>query len=127
VLSACARLTIVVSGSSKMSIAVTLFSCAWDAPRSDAKLMLNAPRIFAYLRMPTPLAWPTTVLAYREVRQRASLALGPAKIRGPLVGSLGGVLLSHVLPKTALLGSELLQVVADYFFRLKLARRRKRS
>ena len=32
-------------------------------------------------------------------------------------------MLSHVLPKTALLGSELLQLVADYFFRLKLARR----
>jgi len=40
--------------------------------------MLNAPKIFAYLRMPTPLAWPATVLAYREVRQRASLALRTA-------------------------------------------------
>src|SRR5271170_6367706 len=64
-----------------MSIAVTAISCAWDAPRSNAKLMLNAPKIFAYLRMPTPLAWPATVLAYREVRQRASLALGARSIK----------------------------------------------
>src|SRR5208282_1324164 len=113
-------------GSSKMSIAVTAFSCACDAPRSDAKLMLNAPKIFAYLRMPTPLAWPATVLAYREVRQRATLALGPSKICGPLIGSLGGVLLCHALPKTALLGSNLLELILT-IFRLKLARRRRQS
>ena len=78
--------------------------------------MLNAPRIFAYLRMPTPLAWPTTVLAYREVRQRASLALGPSKDPRTLSRVAWRRLAAHVLPKTALLGSELLQVVADYFF-----------
>src|ERR1700722_18006510 len=47
-----------------MSIAVTGLPCAWHAstkPSSDAKLMLNAPRIFEYFRMPIPLAWPMGV------------------------------------------------------------------
>src|ERR1700722_11014340 len=47
-----------------MSIAVTGLPCAWHAstkPSSDAKLMLNAPRIFEYFRMPIPPAWPVGV------------------------------------------------------------------
>src|SRR6267154_1043157 len=57
-----------------MSIAVTGLPCAWHAstkPSSDAKLMLNAPRIFEYFRMPILLAWPVGVSLSRArpVRQ----------------------------------------------------------
>src|ERR1700722_14963986 len=57
-----------------MSIAVTGLPCARDAstkPSSDAKLMLNAPRIFEYLCIPIPLASPVGVRLSRArpVRQ----------------------------------------------------------
>src|SRR5580693_5634462 len=60
-----------------MSIAVTGLPCAWHAstkPSSDAKLMLNAPRIFEYLRMPIPLTCPAAALDYRERGQCAKRA-----------------------------------------------------
>jgi hypothetical protein len=47
--------------------------------RREKRRQAHAPKIFAYFRMPTALAWPATALAYHEVRQRANLALGPSK------------------------------------------------
>ena len=60
---------------------LTAFSCPWDAPRSDAKLMLNAPRIFAYLRMPTQRfdAQPS----YVRHTQRPDANAGSSPVRYP--------------------------------------------
>jgi hypothetical protein len=47
--------------------------CAWHAPTKPsgaAKLMLNAPRMFEYFRMPIPLAWPMGVSLSRVTPAR---------------------------------------------------------
>src|SRR5580693_210519 len=84
-----------------MSIAVTGLPCAWHAstkPSSDAKLMLNAPRIFEYFRMPIPLAWPVGVSLSR-VRPARQAGLSEQQ-RSPADGatpSTGGSTITYQL------------------------------
>jgi hypothetical protein len=66
---------------------VTGLPCAWHAstkPSSDAKLMLNAPRIFEYFRTPIPLAWPVGVMLSR-VRNASQAGLSEQQ-RSPADG-----------------------------------------